>query len=200
MKEFIRKFDYYPKLSDDVETIKTSCGGFLFLSCVLASFLLIVCDINNYFSHDQVHSQETLVYQSNRSKLTKTFINISFPYLPCDAIFFAQHNFDFDLAQPFLYKLPINEEGLVINIDESDTVRKLAKNLDEQEVPEGANLECWGAQLFSNQICQTCADVVHAYSVKHQGKSFVPFIFNSFKKYQFFLLVSALFSFLFLLI
>jgi len=162
----LRTFDAFPKTLDDFR-IKTFGGATVTVVSCLFATILFISELNYYLTPEM--AEELLVdvsKDSNRLKITFdiTFPHIGCPYLAIDAIDVsgAQHiNIERNVMKRRLdhFGRPIDEARK--EHEHSTTTKAIESTLDPNRCES-----CYGAETSKRKCCNTCQEVVDAYTEK----------------------------------
>lgn len=162
--EKLRKFDAYPKPTEDAYRIKTSEGAAVTIisACVIA--LLITVELNDYLSPKLI---EELFVDTSRNPNMSINLNIIFPTISCD--FLALDAMDSSGEQHLMLQHQIFKRKLDLNGQPIEEPKKEEIILKGNEVAIVKNKtepecgSCYGAGLRVDQCCNTCEEVKEAY-------------------------------------
>jgi len=179
--EILKKFDYFPKLSEHVEVKKTSQGGAIFSVFFLMIVSLSLVELYYFILGDPV--VRPFIDKSIIDEKVRVNMNISIYDIPCEALgvdFQDITGTHFEDLQSSIYKLDLNSQGYVIDSHKhKEAVKFENKNFYPSypfwEKITGGSKEtsCYGAELFEGQECKTCEDVMRAYMQRRWPGKFI---------------------------
>ena len=178
MQDFIKSFDYFPKLTDKVEPTKTSFGGLIFLFCTILSASLFIHETYEFILGNPI--SEPFVDTSNINEKVKVVMNISLFDIPCDAVTVDYQDItgsNMPDVHHTLYKLELNNAGIIVDRNRMESVRTAERSALHPSHPlidwSGSSNDalgedsCYGAELFAGQKCKTCEQVMAAYAARN---------------------------------
>ncbi len=178
--EYLKKFDYFPKLSEEVEVKKTSQGGAIFSFFTILIGALCLIELYTFVLGDPI--VEPYIDKSRIDEKVRVNLNISLFETPCEALgldFQDITGSHFEDLQQTIYKLELNKEGYVVDHNKFEEVRKFeSKNfhpshpLWDRITGKEADTSCYGAELYEGQKCTTCQDIQRAYQQRRWTSKF----------------------------
>lgn len=182
--EYLKKFDYFPKLSEEVEVKKTSQGGAIFSFFTIIIGALCLIELYTFILGDPII--EPYIDKSRIDEKVRVNLNISLFETPCEALgldFQDITGSHFEDLQQTIYKLELNKEGYVVDHNKFEEVKKFeSKNfhpshpLWERITGKAASTSCYGAELYEGQQCTTCQDVQKAYQQRRWTSKTLSFL------------------------
>ena len=157
----IKSLDLFPKTSPEVEETNTAFGGLL--SLVIITFMsgLFLYECGDYLLGDPI--REVVIEPFEEDRRIRFDLNISLFKVPCEAL---SMDYEDSMGSHYyaytLKVLRLDQHGQIINIHQAQDL----------QIEENARLEkkdcgsCYGAELHENQCCNTCEEVIDAYSRK----------------------------------
>lgn len=169
--DWIKKLDFFPKVSEAVAVRQTTQGGIIFTIFFFIMASLCVIEISHLISGDPY--TEPYIEIPDLNDKTRVNLNISMFDLPCDAVTLDYQDITgthFENMEQTMYKLDLDENGVIIDYKNLMLVKKFeSKNFyPSHPVWEHLSLKedstsCYGAELYEGQQCLTCQDVQKAY-------------------------------------
>jgi hypothetical protein len=171
MKDIIKKFDFFPKVSEAVNTRQSAQGGIIF-----TIFLIIMgalCFIEFYTLILGDPKTEPFIEVPDLDDKTRVNLNISIYDVPCEAISLDYQDITgthFEDMEQTMFKLHLDNKGNIINQTDYQMVLKFENRNFHPSVPVWEGIlgvdeedSCYGAELYKGQKCYTCQDVQNAY-------------------------------------
>jgi hypothetical protein len=164
----------FPKVDQEF-IVKTKSGGIVsMVACVLIG-ILCTAEIFSWISQNQAEVSNTFV-DTSLGKLMRVNLNITFPSLACDDL----HLDVIDIAgdsqldiEDTLKKKKLHMDGRAFSTQEIEVETNQHRQLQQQQenilkskLPEDYCGPCYGAHEREDQCCQTCDEVLLAYSKK----------------------------------
>jgi hypothetical protein len=169
--ELLKKFDFFPKVSETVEIQKTSKGGIVFTIFLPLMVILIIIEFYSLLLGNPI--TEPFIEKPDIDEKVRVNLNISLYEVPCEAIgldFQDITGTHFEDLQQTIYKLDLNSDGYVADKNKYELVQKFEnKNFYPshplwEKLLTGSQTSCYGAELYKGQECKTCQDVMKAYN------------------------------------
>lgn len=150
----LKKFDLYKKINSDVAE-STILGGALTVLSYFTIFVLFFSSLYSYLFSDLV---PTLMVEQSTSNRIQVDINIRFQDIPCALMSIAYSDISSEyFTRAVLHKYPI-ENGRVMY--------EIHMPHDAPLSPNGCG-SCYGAELYEGQCCNTCEEVLEAYTSRN---------------------------------
>jgi len=171
----VEKLDFmFPKVDKEF-TVKTKGGGIASLVATGLVTLLVIAEVITWYSQNGAEISRTYVDNSLGKKM-RVNMNFTFPALACDDL----HLDVIDVAggsqmdiHDTLKKKKLHKDGTPMTNKEieMETNIHLKQQAEKQEIlkrelPENYCGPCYGAHETQDQCCQTCDEVIQAYTKK----------------------------------
>ena len=159
MIKIFKSADLYRRIPLDHQQ-STTIGGILSILSYLVMLSLIISEFYSYTYSNSDKIPSLGVDNTETSEKISIFINISFFSLPCNSILAHYTDTNGKHYEIFtLQKSSTNKLGKLIN-PQDNTLTEINNKI----ITECGS--CYGAELDENQCCNTCEDVMEAYSKK----------------------------------
>lgn len=169
--DWIKKLDFFPKVSEAVATRQTAQGGIIFTIFFVIMSALLVIEVSNLISGDPF--TEPYIEIPDLDDKTRVNLNISIYDVPCEAVTLDYQDITgthFENMEQTMYKLDLDDKGVIIDFKNLMAVQKFeSKNFYPSHPIWDAlsqstdTTSCYGAELYQGQECITCQDVQKAY-------------------------------------
>ena len=153
----LKQVDLYRKVSGD-HTTQTVRGGILSVFSYLLILYLFLSEFSCY-----VNSPYTpkLIVEASTSSRIRLDVNLTLHHMPCGLLAMAYTDMSSQhYTRAYLKKYPI-ERGQVIWEDSAPASSSRAQDLTSNCGP------CYGAELYEGQCCNTCEEVMEAYTSRN---------------------------------
>lgn len=171
----VEKLDFmFPKVDREF-TVKTKGGGVASLVATGLVAILILAEVITWYAQNGAEVSRTYVDNSLGKKM-RVNMNIVFPGLACDDLHLnvidvaGDHQLD---IQDTLKKRKLHKNGSPMTVQEMDVEtnvhRKQQAEKDrvmKQKLPEDYCGPCYGAAETEGQCCQSCDELIEAYTKK----------------------------------
>jgi len=171
----VEKLDFmFPKVDREF-TVKTKGGGVASLVATGLVTFLILAEVITWMAQNGAEVSRTYVDNSLGKKM-RVNMNITFPGLACDDLHLnvidiaGDHQLD---IQDTLKKKKLHKNGQPMTRDELDVETNLHRKQQaekerilKEKLPDDYCGPCYGASENEGQCCQTCDNVVEAYTKK----------------------------------
>ncbi|MFS7919351.1 putative endoplasmic reticulum vesicle transporter [Helianthus anomalus] len=170
----VRNLDVYPKVNEDFYS-RTLSGGLITLASSIAIFFLLVSELGLYL---QTVRETKLVVDTSRGEKLKINFDITFPAVSCvllslDAIDISgEQHLDIKHA---VIKERIDNKGNLIQVTTHHHIgnpkmgKPIQKHGGEIQHNETYCGSCYGAELSSDECCNSCDEVREAYRRRGWG-------------------------------
>jgi endoplasmic reticulum-Golgi intermediate compartment protein 3 len=172
----VERLDFmFPKVDREF-TVQTHNGGIATIVAYGMIAVLVLAEIISFSQQNRMEFSTTLV-DTSLGKRMRVNMNITFPSLACedlhlDAIDVAgdsQINIEDTLKKRQLHETSgkwYSKEEMEAETNQHRKQQERKEELLKKELPEDYCGPCYGAHQEENQCCQTCDDVIEAYSKK----------------------------------
>jgi len=171
MKDFIKRFDFFPKVSEAVNTKQTTQGGIIFSTFFVIMVALCCIEVYTLILGDPI--TEPYIEIPDLEDKTRVNLNISIYDVPCEALSLDYQDITgthFEDMEQSMFKLHLDSNGWVIDEKDLQAVKKFESKNFFPSVPLWDSIvgtedeySCYGAELYKGQKCYTCQDVQNAY-------------------------------------
>ena len=150
----LKRVDLYRRVNEDYAT-QTVQGGIL---SVLSYLLIIYLFVSEFYCYAYAPYKPKLLVESSVSSRIRVDLNITFHGIPCAYLshIYADASSHY-YTKAFLHKFPI-ESGKVLWEGSSVSVEP------EKKIKCGS---CYGAELYEGHCCNTCEEVMEAYTSRN---------------------------------
>jgi endoplasmic reticulum-Golgi intermediate compartment protein 3 len=150
----LKKVDLYRKVNEDYSESTVKGGVFSLISYSII-LILFTSEVYCYLFSNDI---PTLIIENSSSNRIRVDLSLTFHHLPCAfmSIMYADVSSK-HFSSAYLKKYPI-ERGVV------------TWNTQESQEPYKSDIECgncYGAELYEGQCCNSCEEVIEAYSNKN---------------------------------
>ncbi|OMJ68608.1 hypothetical protein SteCoe_33890 [Stentor coeruleus] len=154
MLQKIKHADLYRKVSSDLSH-QTVAGGVFSLVSYSIICLLFLSELYCYLYSPY---KPTLLVESSLTNRIQVDIGITFPSIPCAllSIMYADISSEY-YTKALLHKYPIENGVILYDAHIAHT---------EPLTPKGCG-SCYGAELYEGQCCNTCEEVMEAYTSRN---------------------------------
>eukprot|EP00980_Cylindrotheca_fusiformis_P000739 scaffold174_cov98-Cylindrotheca_fusiformis.AAC.8 len=183
-RDVVEKLDFlFPKVDREF-TVQTKGGGVASLVATGLIVLLILAETITWYSQNRMDVTRTYVDNSLGKKM-QVHINVTFPSMACDDLHVdvidvagdSQIDVDDTLVKRKLHKNgdPMTQEELQVetNLHRQQQLEK--ERILKSELPEDYCGTCYGAEEEEGQCCQTCDEVIEAYTKKRWKTNLLKF-------------------------
>jgi hypothetical protein len=150
----LKRFDLYKKINKDVSE-STATGGILSIITYTIIFLLFTHELSLYLF---TSAKPTLTVEDSTSNRIKVDINIRFNSIPCAllSISYADISSEY-FTKAILHKYPIDSGRVMYEVHMTHDAPLTQKGCGS----------CYGAELYEGQCCNTCEEVLEAYTSRN---------------------------------
>jgi hypothetical protein len=171
----VERLDFmFPKVDREF-TVQTQGGGVATVVCYGLIALLVLAETHSWYRQNQMEITNTVV-DTSLGKRMRVNLNITFPSLACDDL----HLDAIDVAgdsqidiEDTLKKRRLHQNGKVYSQEEIEVETNFHREqqakkeqLLKEKLPDDYCGPCYGAHERPDQCCQTCDDIIQAYTKK----------------------------------
>lgn len=171
----VERLDFmFPKVDREF-TVQTQGGGIATVVCYGLIVLLMLAETHSWYRQNRMEITNTIV-DTSLGKRMRVNLNITFPSLACEDL----HLDAIDVAgdsqidiEDTLKKKMLHQNGKVYSREEIEVETNFHREQQakkeqilKEKLPEDYCGPCYGAQENPDQCCQTCDDVIQAYTKK----------------------------------
>lgn len=164
----------FPKVDQEF-IVRTKSGGIMSLVAYALIFVLCLTEVVTWFSQNRAEISQTIV-DTSLGKTMRVNLNISFPALACEDLHLdiidvagdSQLNIEDTLKKKRLHLdgSIYSREEIDVEINQHRQMQDKKEQLLKGDLPADYCGPCYGAQEKDDQCCQTCDEVLLAYSKK----------------------------------
>lgn len=164
----------FPKVDQEF-IVKTKSGGIVsMIACALIG-ILCTAEILSWISQNQAEVSNTFV-DTSLGKLMRVNLNITFPALACEDLHLdvidvagdSQLDIEDTLKKKKLHLdgRPFSSKEIEVETNQHRQMQQKQEQVLKSELPESYCGPCYGAHEQDDQCCQTCDEVIQAYTKK----------------------------------
>jgi endoplasmic reticulum-Golgi intermediate compartment protein 3 len=149
-----KQIDLYRKTTSDLST-QTLSGGIFSLLSLSSILLLFLLETYSYLFSPY---KSSLLIESSSSNRYQVDLDLTFPSIPCGLLSIAYVDASSEYyTRAFLHKYPIQQGRVLYEAHIAHT---------DPLTPKGCG-SCYGAELYEGQCCNTCEEVMEAYTSRN---------------------------------
>lgn len=183
-RRVVERLDFmFPKVDKEF-TVKTKGGGVASLVATGLIAFLILAEIITWFSQNRMELSKTYVDNSLGKKM-RVNINITFPSLACDDLHLdvidiagdSQINIEDTLVKKKYHAngKPMTREEIDVETNQHRQQQTDKEKILKSQLPDDYCGPCYGAHENEGDCCQTCDDVLEAYTKKRWNTNLLTF-------------------------
>lgn len=164
----------FPKVDREF-LVKTKGGGIVSMIAYILIGVLCLAEVITWLSQNQADISNTFV-DTSLGKQMRVNLNITFPALACEDLHLdiidiagdSQLDIEDTLVKKKLHTdgRPFSVEEIDVEINQHRQMQDQKEKILKQDLPEDYCGPCYGSQERDDQCCQTCDEVLLAYSKK----------------------------------
>ena len=182
--KLVKNLDFmFPKVDKEF-TVQTQSGGIATVIAYGLVMILVLAETVTWMGQNR-QTLEHILVDTSLGKRMRVNMNITFPELACDDLHLdaidvagdSQLNVEDTLKkkQIHLDGTPFRKEEIDVELNKHAEEQARKERLLKQELPADYCGPCFGAQETPEQCCQTCDEVLMAYSKKRWKSDLLKF-------------------------
>ncbi|KAG7342870.1 endoplasmic reticulum vesicle transporter [Nitzschia inconspicua] len=172
----VERLDFmFPKVDREF-TVQTQSGGIATIIAYSLIVVLVLAEIASHYQQNRMELSTTLV-DTSLGKRMRVNMNITFPSLACDDLHLdaidvagdSQINIEDTLKKRKLHTATgkwFSKEEIEVETNNHRKQQERREEMLRKELPDDYCGPCYGAHQEEGQCCQTCDDVIDAYTKK----------------------------------